>query len=199
MQAGRSDQLLRPVLDVAVEPLRRVERRRPRSGTGPLRHDGVRVLVVGNHFDPATPYEGAVAVADLMPNSRLLTVVGWGHTSLGLSVCADEAVARYLVDGALPVPGAVCAQDVVPFIAPGAAEVTVAAAESQAAKIVHTINSPSGGRADAVTGPTLPLAVEGIPPPLTFAVVLADAHRLPRWRHPPCPNTASEYSAGTRP
>ena len=86
------------------------------------------VLVVGDHFDPATPYEGAVAVADLMPNSRLLTVAGWGHTSLGLSVCADEAVARYLVDGALPVPGAVCAQDVVPFIAPGDAEVTVAAA-----------------------------------------------------------------------
>jgi hypothetical protein len=28
------------------------------------------VLVVGNQFDPATPYQGAVTVANLLPNSR---------------------------------------------------------------------------------------------------------------------------------
>jgi hypothetical protein len=73
------------------------------------------VLVVGNEFDPATRYEGAQRVASLLPGARLLTVHGWGHTSLFLSACADEAIARYLVDGQLPAVGTVCEQDEVPF------------------------------------------------------------------------------------
>ena len=51
----------------------------------------------------------------LLPNSRLLTVHGWGHTSLFLSQCADAAVARYLLETVTPAPGTVCEQDVVPF------------------------------------------------------------------------------------
>jgi pimeloyl-ACP methyl ester carboxylesterase len=73
------------------------------------------VLVVGTQFDPATRYEGALTVAGLLPSSRLLTVHGWGHTSLFLSACADEGIARYLVDVTLPAPGTVCEQDHVPF------------------------------------------------------------------------------------
>jgi hypothetical protein len=73
------------------------------------------VLVVGNQFDPATPYQGAVTVSNLLPRAALLTVHGWGHTSLFLSACADEAIARYLVDLRTPEPGTVCEQDVVPF------------------------------------------------------------------------------------
>jgi hypothetical protein len=73
------------------------------------------VLVVGNLFDPATRYEGAVTAHNLLPNSALLTVHGWGHTSLFLSHCADNAIARYLVDRALPPAGTVCEQDHVPF------------------------------------------------------------------------------------
>ena len=76
------------------------------------------VLVVGNQFDPATRYEGAVTVADLLPNSALLTVHGWGHTSLFLSQCADDAITRYLVGLVVPAPGTVCEQDRVPFTAP---------------------------------------------------------------------------------
>jgi pimeloyl-ACP methyl ester carboxylesterase len=76
------------------------------------------VLVIGNHFDPATRYEGAVTVAGLLPNSRLLTVHGWGHTSLFLSACADAAASLYLLEVTLPVPGTVCEQDHVPFTAP---------------------------------------------------------------------------------
>ena len=73
------------------------------------------VLVVGNQFDPATRYEGAVTVAGLLPSSALLTVHGWGHTSLFLSQCADAAVSRYLLAVVTPAAGTVCEQDAVPF------------------------------------------------------------------------------------
>ncbi len=76
------------------------------------------VLVVGNRFDPATGYEGAVTVDNLLARSRLLTVHGWGHTSLLLSRCADDAIGRYLVGLVLPAPNTVCEQDDVPFSAP---------------------------------------------------------------------------------
>ena len=84
--------------------------------TGPFdRATGSPVLIVGNQFDPATRYEGAQTAASLLPNSRLLTVHGWGHTSILLSTCAEAAIARYLIDVALPAPGTVCEQDHVPF------------------------------------------------------------------------------------
>jgi pimeloyl-ACP methyl ester carboxylesterase len=73
------------------------------------------VLVVGNLFDPATRYEGAQIVDELLPNSSLLTVEGWGHTSLFLSACADQVVSEYLLDGTTPPGGATCAQDLGPF------------------------------------------------------------------------------------
>ncbi len=73
------------------------------------------ILVVGNTFDPATRYEGAQIVDRLMPRSALLTVHGWGHTSLFLSGCADRAIARYLIRGETPPTGATCEQDEVPF------------------------------------------------------------------------------------
>jgi hypothetical protein len=74
------------------------------------------VLVVGNFFDPATRYEGAQIVADLLPNSRLLSLNAWGHVSLFFSQCADQAVSDYLLDGTLPPEGTVCHQDLTPFV-----------------------------------------------------------------------------------
>jgi hypothetical protein len=79
------------------------------------------VLVVGNQFDPATRYEGAVTVHDLLPNSSLLTLHAWGHTSLFLSQCATFNVTLYLLTGVTPPPGTVCEQDVVPFTIPPSA------------------------------------------------------------------------------
>jgi hypothetical protein len=73
------------------------------------------VLVVGNRFDPATRYEGAQTVDALLPNSTLLTVNGWGHTSPFLSQCADEAVATYLLTSTPPPAGTECDQDFTPF------------------------------------------------------------------------------------
>jgi len=76
------------------------------------------VLVIGNLFDPATRYQGAVTASTLLPNSRLLTVHAWGHTSLFRSQCADEVAADYLVHLVLPPVGTVCEQDHVPFSTP---------------------------------------------------------------------------------
>ena len=73
------------------------------------------VLVIGNQFDPATRYEGAVTVAGLLPNSRLLTLHGWGHGALGLSECTQALSMQYLLTVSLPPPGTVCEQDHVPF------------------------------------------------------------------------------------
>ena len=76
------------------------------------------VLVVGNQFDPATRYEGAVTVHGLLPNSSLLTLHAWGHTSLLLSQCATVAVTSYLLTGVPPPSGTLCEQDFVPFTIP---------------------------------------------------------------------------------
>lgn len=79
------------------------------------------VLVVGTRYDPGTRDEGAEILHDLLPNSTLLTVEGWGHTSLFLSACGDAAVSDYLLTGVPPVAGTVCTQDIGPFDAPPAA------------------------------------------------------------------------------
>lgn len=86
---------------------------------GPFTHATANpVLVVGNQFDPATRYQGAVRVSSLLPRSRLLTLHAWGHTSIFRSSCADAAVAAYVLQLALPATGTVCEQDLVPFAPP---------------------------------------------------------------------------------
>jgi len=67
------------------------------------------VLVVGNFFDPATRYEGAVAASKLLPNSRLLSYAGWGHTAfMSGNFCVDNHVTRYLVTTKVPAAKTVC-------------------------------------------------------------------------------------------
>ena len=103
------------------------------------------VLVVGNTYDPATPYSGAQTVNGLLPGSRLLTVLGWGHTSLGYSTCADSAVARYLVSGRLPAVGTRCAFDVTPFDDAAAPEGARATADERAAALEQARAIVTGG------------------------------------------------------
>lgn len=93
------------------------------AGTGrgsvhrPLdRGDANPVLVVGNSFDPATPYAGAQKVADLLPNSRLLTYAGWGHTACGSgNFCVVSTVVSYLITRQVPAEGTVCQPGGSPF------------------------------------------------------------------------------------
>jgi pimeloyl-ACP methyl ester carboxylesterase len=95
------------------------------------------VLVVGNLFDPATPYHGAVTVDRLLPRSRLLTLAGWGHTSLFASACTDAWVSRYLLTTRVPPRGTVCRPDVVPFAQPAtAAQARQAAGASAKAELI---------------------------------------------------------------
>ncbi|MFG3305072.1 alpha/beta hydrolase [Streptomyces wuyuanensis] len=74
------------------------------------------VLVVNTTYDPATPYQGALAMTRQLANARLLTVEGYGHSSVvNPSLCVNDHERRYLVDGVLPQAGTTCRQDVRPF------------------------------------------------------------------------------------
>ena len=81
-------------------------------------HTANPVLIANTLYDPATRYQGALTAHDLLPNSALLTVNGWGHATLFLSFCADQIIADYFLTGAVPPPGTVCQQDFVPFLVP---------------------------------------------------------------------------------
>lgn len=94
------------------------------------------VLVIGNSFDPATRYQGAEIVHRLMPNSSLLTVRAWGHTSLFLSACADRISAEYLISRVTPDPGTICRQDTLPFSRASAARES---ASDVRAKIIRSL------------------------------------------------------------
>jgi pimeloyl-ACP methyl ester carboxylesterase len=75
------------------------------------------VLVVGNFFDGVTAYTGAQASARLLPNSRLLSYAGWGHTAYPRSACVVAHVNAYLLNRTLPPLGTVCPANPNPFIA----------------------------------------------------------------------------------
>jgi pimeloyl-ACP methyl ester carboxylesterase len=73
------------------------------------------VLIVGNYWDPATNYQGAVGAAAKLPNSRLLSSDSFGHTAYGSSGCVTTAVDAYLLKATLPKAGTVCKGDIQPF------------------------------------------------------------------------------------
>jgi pimeloyl-ACP methyl ester carboxylesterase len=86
---------------------------------GPFtRRTAAPVLVVGNFWDPATNYRGAVASSRLLPNSRLLSSNNWGHTAYGSGACVTTAIDDYLLTGAPPAGGTVCTDSVQPFTEP---------------------------------------------------------------------------------
>ena len=107
------------------------------SGAGQARYLGpwttrtsAPVLVVGNYFDPATRYQGAVTASHLLPNSRLLSYAGWGHAAffIAFNTCVNDNVSNYLITGVPPAAGTVCQPEGSPFGAPSAATSVVTAA-----------------------------------------------------------------------
>jgi pimeloyl-ACP methyl ester carboxylesterase len=101
------------------------------------------VLIVGNYFDPATRYQGAVAASGLLPNSRLLSYAGWGHAAAFIAgnFCVDDRVTRYLLSGRLPAAGTVCRPEGSPFGPTSAAQRT-----AQTGAAVTAVAVPSAVR-----------------------------------------------------
>nr|GAT44275.1 predicted protein [Mycena chlorophos] len=80
--------------------------------TGPTKTNAP-MLVIGNTFDPVTPWPGASETANaLFPGSGLLTYNTPGHTSFaGPSTCVDTYISAYFRNGTLPPAGTVCQPD----------------------------------------------------------------------------------------
>lgn len=66
------------------------------------------ILVVGNVYDPSTPYPWARSLTAQIDRSVLLTDVVDGHTGLYNSACARTHEAAYLVSRRTPPPGTIC-------------------------------------------------------------------------------------------
>jgi pimeloyl-ACP methyl ester carboxylesterase len=67
------------------------------------------ILIIGTTGDPATPYQGAVALAQQLESAVLITYQGEGHTAYGRSnQCVNQAVERYLLEGTVPAEGLTC-------------------------------------------------------------------------------------------
>ncbi|MBA3308512.1 MAG: alpha/beta fold hydrolase [Nocardioidaceae bacterium] len=67
------------------------------------------IVVVGTTRDPATPYEGAVKLAETLESGVLLSRDGDGHTAYGMgNSCIDDAINTYLVEGTPPEDGTEC-------------------------------------------------------------------------------------------
>ena len=67
-------------------------------------------LVIGNTYDPNTPYASALRLSSAI-GGRLVTYVGYGHTWLlngSTNVCMQKVVTAYLVRGILPAKGTKC-------------------------------------------------------------------------------------------
>jgi pimeloyl-ACP methyl ester carboxylesterase len=74
------------------------------------------ILLIGNRYDPSTPYINAVRSARRLGNAVLLTLDGYGHVSFhDPSMCIDRARVAYLVRLAAPRKGTVCQADHQPF------------------------------------------------------------------------------------
>lgn len=72
------------------------------------------VMVIGTRFDPATPYRFTRPYAARFPDARMVTVEGYGHTTVGRSSCVQQLIAHYVLDGVAPAD-TTCAQDDRPF------------------------------------------------------------------------------------
>ena len=64
--------------------------------------------MVGNTLDPATPYESAIELDQLLDDSVLLTFDGSGHTIVGSDACINAFALDYMANLVAPPSGTVC-------------------------------------------------------------------------------------------
>jgi pimeloyl-ACP methyl ester carboxylesterase len=87
--------------------------------TGPLNnpqhvlrpHHAPPILMTNGIHDVATPYEWGANVATQLPTATLLTYDGTGHGDYGNSLCARDAIDKYLLTLQLPPRGTHCAAE----------------------------------------------------------------------------------------
>lgn len=74
-----------------------------------------KTLIINNRYDPATPYFAALDVRNKTPESRLITLNGYGHIGMYLSRCVDNTVASFLIADQFPKSDIQCNQDISVF------------------------------------------------------------------------------------
>lgn len=104
-----NDESLREFFDLSCEAL-------PESGRDFMEFENLSdqtILVFGITGDHATPYQNAQQLVNELGNAQLVTLQGRGHGAsfADRSLCADDIVTRYLIDGELPAQGKVCTDD----------------------------------------------------------------------------------------
>lgn len=68
-----------------------------------------QVLVIGTTNDPATPYQWAVKLSQILTNSKLISLESDGHTGYNRgSSCVDRSVEKYLISGEIPAQNLAC-------------------------------------------------------------------------------------------
>ncbi|UTT66352.1 alpha/beta hydrolase [Janibacter sp. CX7] len=107
------------------------------------------VLIVGNYWDPATNYDGAVQTRNTLGRSRLISSDSWGHTAYGVSQCVTTRVDRYLVSGASPSSDATCPAESEPFPA------TEEPVEETVQQLLATKSLPKAARGQGFPAPTV--------------------------------------------
>jgi hypothetical protein len=81
----------------------------PVPSPNPLDASGAApILVIGTTGDPATPYQWAESLADVLSSGVLLTAEGEQHVAYFSNVCASDIIDRYLVDLEVPAEGTRC-------------------------------------------------------------------------------------------
>jgi len=75
------------------------------------------VLIIGNFFDPITPYVQSEDLAQRLTNSRLLTWEGIGHTIIFSTQddCIINPIVNYLLYLELPPKNTTCPSEQDPF------------------------------------------------------------------------------------
>jgi pimeloyl-ACP methyl ester carboxylesterase len=63
----------------------------------------IPIVVIGTTGDPATPYEWAKGLSNLLTNSRLISLTGEGHTGQGQgNACIDDQIDDFYLSGKVP-------------------------------------------------------------------------------------------------
>ncbi|KAJ3526199.1 hypothetical protein NM208_g11306 [Fusarium decemcellulare] len=77
------------------------------------------LLVIGNDFDPVTPWTSAKNMSESFQNAVALRHKGFGHLSFSHpSNCTDKTIRDFFLEGVLPEPGTVCEPNKPIFSAP---------------------------------------------------------------------------------